>query len=92
MLAMDPLPWRVMMISLRTTCLLLLAALAFLFLTQQSGTSEHLRISQCFQEYAQLSLLLGGLLPVLLEEQLASNSGNRSAQCDPREQYSKFQN
>ena len=77
MLAMDPLPWRVMMISLRTTCLLLLAALAFLFLTQQSGTSEHLRISQCFQEYAQLSLLLGGLLPVLLEEQLASNSGNR---------------
>ena len=65
-------PWRALILSLQISCLLLFTSAVLLMLYQQSGNTEHFRMAQSLQDLAQLSLLLGGLLPVLLEDLLPS--------------------
>lgn len=68
MLAMGIQPWKALILSLQGACLLLLAALIFLLRFQESGSMEHLRLAGTMQDFAQLSLLGGALIPVCLED------------------------
>ena len=72
MLSMGPMPWRTLIFFLQISCVFLFTSAAHLILYQQSGSTEHFRTAQTLQDFAQLSLLLGGLLPVLLEDLLPS--------------------
>ncbi len=72
MLVMGQAPWRALILSLQISCIFLFTSAALLMTYQQSGNTEHFRMAQSLQDFAQLSLLLGGLLPVLLEDLLPS--------------------
>ncbi len=67
---MGSMPWRVLIFSLQMTCILLFTSMTLLFLFQENGNSDHLRMAFMMQDFAQLSLLLAGLLPVVLEDLL----------------------
>lgn len=75
MLAMGKLPWRALMLSLRGGSLLLIAALIFLLRFQESGSLEQLRLAKTMQDFAQLFLLGGVLIPVCLEDLLPPEKG-----------------
>ncbi len=68
MLSMGIRPWKMLILSLRGACLLLLAALIILLRFQESGRLELLRLAGIMQDFAQLSLLGGVLIPVCLED------------------------
>lgn len=70
MLRMNKAAWHALIVSLLLSCIFLITAIGFLFAFQDSGESASLILSRCFQEYAQLSLLIGCFLPVLLQDHL----------------------
>ena len=70
MLSMGETPWRVLILCLQVCCVLLFTSAVLLLSFQESGSSAQLSMARLLQELSQLSLLLGGLLPVLLEDLL----------------------
>jgi hypothetical protein len=76
MLLMGAKPWQTLIWSLRAACLLLFAALVFLLRFQESGSLAHLRLSGTMQDFAQLALLAGVLVPVCLEDLLPPGPGS----------------
>ena len=68
-LRMSPRAWEFQIRSLQLSCLLLLCAIFLLIRFQDSMGAYSLYIlSGAFQEYAQLALLMGGIIPLCLED------------------------
>lgn len=68
-LRMSPRAWEFLIRSLQMSSLLLLCAVFLLISYQENPGAYSLYIqSGAFQEYAQLALLLGGIIPLCLED------------------------
>lgn len=71
-LMMGKIPWQVLILSLKMSCAFLLISAVLLFIFQQSGCTSHFQMAQNMQDLAQLSLLLGSFVPVILEDHLGT--------------------
>ncbi len=68
-LQMSPRAWRFQIRFLQLSCLLLLCAVILLISCQEKAGGYALYIQAgAFQEYAQLALLLGGIIPLCLDD------------------------
>ena len=61
--------WELLIRSLQMTCLLLICALAMIFAFETGSGKYELYIeARALQEYAQVALLIGAIVPVCLED------------------------
>ncbi len=61
--------WELLIRSLQLTCFLLICALAMIYAFETgSGRYEFYIQSKALQEYAQVALLIGAIIPVCLED------------------------
>ena len=68
MLEMRPLAWEIFLRCLQMSCLFLFCALLLLLKDDPSEGSEFGLRAASFQEIAQVSLLLGAIIPVIVED------------------------
>ena len=68
MLRMSPAAWRIFLRSLQLSCLFLLCALLLLLRAGQADGYDFALRAAYFQEFSQVSLLLGAIVPVIVED------------------------